>query len=285
MIGRYKLKAVLELCRISNLPTVISNCTAGYLMSANIINWDLALIVIGASLLYSGGMAMNDVVDAKYDIKNKPDRPIASSKLTVGFSAAFTIGLLVSGIFFLVLSKSSLLWILALVVSIVVYNIIHKKTSSAIYVMGLCRSLLYLVAGYSFGDSSHVLAWAIVLGLYTAGITLVARGEDSETDASKYGYVLIYLPSCLSVYLILKGDSIDVSVLISSLLFLFWIIYCFRVLKKGGTGRIGKTVSFLIAGMCLIDSMAVSHDSGYAGLCFVFFLPVVILFQRRIAGT
>ena len=98
--------------------------------------------------------------------------------------------------------------------------------------MGLCRSLLYLVAGYSFGDSSHVLAWAIVLGLYTAGITLVARGEDSETDASKYGYVLIYLPSCLSVYLILKGDSIDVSVLISSLLFLFWIIYCFRVLKK-----------------------------------------------------
>ena len=94
-------------------------------MSANIINWDLALIVIGASLLYSGGMAMNDVVDAKYDIKNKPDRPIASSKLTVGLSAAFTIGLLVSGIFFLVLSKSSLLWILALVVSFIVYNIIH----------------------------------------------------------------------------------------------------------------------------------------------------------------
>ena len=187
---------------------------------------------------------MNDVVDAKYDIKNKPDRPIASLKLTVGFSAAFTFGLLVSGIFFLVLSKSSLLWILALVVSIIVYNIIHKKTSSAIYVMGLCRTLLYLVAGYSFGDSFHVLAWAIVLGLYTAGITLVARGEDSETDASKYGYVLIYLPSFLSVYLILRGDSIDVSVLISSLLFLFWIIYCFRVFKKGGTGRIGKTVSF-----------------------------------------
>ena len=32
---------------------------------------------------------MNDVVDAKYDIKNKPDRPIASSKLTVGFSSAY----------------------------------------------------------------------------------------------------------------------------------------------------------------------------------------------------
>ena len=92
-----KIIAVLELCRISNLPTVISNCAAGYLISKDSLSWGLALIVIGASLLYSGGMAMNDVIDLRYDKKHKTDRPIARAAISYRYGLVLTLVFLFVG--------------------------------------------------------------------------------------------------------------------------------------------------------------------------------------------
>ena len=122
-----KIIAVLELCRISNLPTVISNCAAGYLISKDYLNWDLALIFIGASLLYSGGMAMNDVIDLKYDKKYKTDRPIARSAISHRFALVLTLFFLFVGTLILLFSGSSLPFVCALLLSITIYNFIHKK--------------------------------------------------------------------------------------------------------------------------------------------------------------
>ena len=280
-----KIIAILELCRISNLPTVISNCVAGYLISKDSLSWGLALIVIGASLLYSGGMAMNDVIDLRYDKKHKTDRPIARAAISHRFGLVLTLVFLFVGTLILLFSGSSLPFVGALLLSITIYNFIHKKTSSAIFIMGLCRSLLYLIAGYSLGYNNSLIPWAIVLGLYTAGITLVARGEDSENESGLYGLILISLPSFLSLYFIIVKSYISIPIAISSLLFLFWIAYCFRVIKSEVKGKIGKSVSLMIAGMCLIDSMAVCHAIGFHGLYFVIFLPFIVLFQRKISGT
>ena len=280
-----KIIAVLELCRISNLPTVISNCAAGYLISKDALSWGLALIVIGASLLYSGGMAMNDVIDLRYDKKHKTDRPIARAAISYRFGLVLTLVFLFVGTLILLFSGSSLPFVGALLLNITIYNFIHKKTSSAIFIMGLCRSLLYLIAGYSLGQNNDILIWAIILGLYTAGITLVARGEDSGNESGIYGLILVSLPCFLSLYFIIVNSFISIPIVTSSLLFLFWIAYCFRVIKSKIEGRIGKSVSLMIAGMCLIDSMAVSHAIGFSGLYFVIFLPFVVIFQRKISGT
>ena len=51
-----KILAVLELCRVSNLPTVISNCVAGSLVAEGTLELTLIFVLIGASLVYSGGM-------------------------------------------------------------------------------------------------------------------------------------------------------------------------------------------------------------------------------------
>ena len=36
---------------------------------------------------------------------------------------------------------------------------------------------------------------------------------------------------------------------------------------------------------CIVDSMAVSSVLGYEGLFFIFGVPIVLIFQRKIAGT
>jgi len=51
-----RLHTLLILGRVSNLPTVWSNCLAGWWLSGGGNFWKLALLLAGASALYTGGM-------------------------------------------------------------------------------------------------------------------------------------------------------------------------------------------------------------------------------------
>jgi len=55
------LKAWLELARISNLPTAWTNVLAGWLLAGGQLqDQRLIWLLLGGSLLYSGGMILND---------------------------------------------------------------------------------------------------------------------------------------------------------------------------------------------------------------------------------
>ena len=82
-----KIKTFLELCRISNLPTVWSNALVGVcavlapglgLASALRLAWPL---MIAMSLFYVGGMILNVAVDAPVDARERPSRPIPSGRI------------------------------------------------------------------------------------------------------------------------------------------------------------------------------------------------------------
>lgn len=280
-----KFLAVLELCRVSNLPTVISNCVAGSLVAEGILGLDLIFVLIGASLVYSGGMVMNDAVDFRYDKKFKKDRPIVSSKISLFSSWQLAILFLVSGSVFLGIGSTSYFWVALLIVSIIFYNVFHKKFGITIYVMGFCRSLLYFIAGYTLSLSNSVILWGLALGLYTAGITLVARGEDTDQKVKIIGIILLTAPVFLSIYCSLVSLNLIVPIIFSSLALIVLILYSLRIINSENPGKIGKAVSLLIAGMCIVDSMAVSSVIGYQGLLFIFGVPIVLIFQRKIAGT
>ena len=280
-----KFLAVFELCRVSNLPTVISNCVAGSLVAEGILGLDLIFVLIGASLVYSGGMVMNDAVDFRYDKKFKKDRPIVSSKISLFSSWQLAILFLVSGSVFLGIGSTSYFWVALLIVSIIFYNVIHKKFGITIYVMGFCRSLLYFIAGYTLSLSNSVILWGLALGLYTAGITLVARGEDTDQKVKMIGIILLTAPVFLSIYCSLVSLNLIVPIIFSSSALIVLILYSLRIINSENPGKIGKAVSLLIAGMCIVDSMAVSSVIGYQGLLFIFGVPIVLIFQRKIAGT
>ena len=102
---RQKLKALLQLGRVSNLPTIWTNCIAAwvlvgadfsreYQMSlrdfefilgkyARMLEFPLLVpLTIAASLLYMGGTALNDAFDIRFDRKYRPDRPIPAGVLS-----------------------------------------------------------------------------------------------------------------------------------------------------------------------------------------------------------
>ena len=62
-----KCRTLLLLGRVSNLPTVWSNCLAGWLLGGGGEWWRLGLLSCGATSMYVGGMFLNDAFDAAFD--------------------------------------------------------------------------------------------------------------------------------------------------------------------------------------------------------------------------
>lgn len=70
--------ALLELARISNLPTVWGNVLAAWLLSGGPPSVLLVVVLAGASLVYAGGCTLNDAFDAAWDRRHRADRVIPS---------------------------------------------------------------------------------------------------------------------------------------------------------------------------------------------------------------
>src|SRR5437870_4696749 len=69
------LRALLILGRVSNLPTVWSNCLSGWWLGGGRHAEKLPFLFLGAALLYVGGMFLNDAFDAVFDRQYRPERP------------------------------------------------------------------------------------------------------------------------------------------------------------------------------------------------------------------
>src|SRR3954468_4225694 len=78
------LRTLLVLGRASNVPTVWSNCLAGWLISGGGSVGALLLLCAGATALYIGGMYLNDAFDVEFDRLNRNERPIPSGAISVG---------------------------------------------------------------------------------------------------------------------------------------------------------------------------------------------------------
>lgn len=116
------LRYILTLARVSNLPTVWSNCLAAWILTGAEPSWSILPLLAAASLLYSGGCTLNDAFDAKWDAVHRPERIIPSGRLTRG--AVWHLGILemVLGLFIIATGgllswavvKPVLMWIFCL---------------------------------------------------------------------------------------------------------------------------------------------------------------------------
>ena len=68
------LRTLLVLGRSSNLPTVWSNCLAGWLLSGGGELKTFLWLCAGATCLYTGGMYLNDAIDANFDLQFRRER-------------------------------------------------------------------------------------------------------------------------------------------------------------------------------------------------------------------
>src|SRR6266446_2905999 len=90
-------RTLLILGRASNLPTVWSNCLAGWLLGGGGDSEKLVLLCLSATFLYLGGMYLNDAFDAQFDQQHRPERPIPSGAIRAASVWKWGLGLLIAG--------------------------------------------------------------------------------------------------------------------------------------------------------------------------------------------
>ena len=303
------LRAWLELARISNLPTVWTNVTAAWLLAGGPwLDAKLGWLLLAGSLLYTGGMILNDAADAKFDREHKKERPIPSGKVSPGTAWGVGLGMMAVGAMVAIFTAGASLGItFALVAAILFYDLYHKPWPGAVWVMGSCRVLLYLMASSALpGSGASIPGWlsgdglifAPTLGAYIVGLTMVARMEAKGAVTSRLRAFLakglLYAPALVATVLWLSranwrlipllGDLTPLAPLPFILLFIGMVAYATRVMRQGGPA-IGRAVGILLAGIAVVDALAVMQVSLFLACGFVLMAPLLRLWQRWIAAT
>jgi 4-hydroxybenzoate polyprenyltransferase len=178
---RPRWRAYLLLARLSNLPTVWTNVLAGLTLAGGGVAWPLfAHVAAAMSLMYTGGMFLNDAFDRDVDAARRSDRPIPSGDVRAPtvFIAGFA--LLAAGLAAMAAGRfapQAILWTLGLAAAIVYYDYRHKRDPLGPVVMGICRGLVYCVAAASVVPAvpPRVMVAAAAMTAYVVALTWVAK--------------------------------------------------------------------------------------------------------------
>ncbi len=284
-----KARALLVLGRVSNLSTVWSNCLCAWLLAGGAPDAALLGVIVGMSLLYVGGMYLNDYCDAGFDAKHRPERPIPAGEVSRSTVLLATLGFFVGGFIPIAWQGTSEAWgTLALIGLIVAYNLAHKKTRLGIPLMGACRFAVYWVAGLAAsGEVVSSVLWAGgLMFLYVVGITSLARTESTLEANSLLGLAMLASPILAGIGW-LEGEFDGVAAF-SIAVCGGWVVWVFFKARATGKLIVGKMIGPLLAGICLVDWMILSswlsHSWVASGMFLAFFL-VALVAQRRIPAT
>lgn len=204
------LHRLLTLARVSNLPTVWSNCLAAWFISGAEPSWRMLWLLGGASLLYAAGCTLNDAFDAKWDAQHRPERIIPSGALSR--RSVWIIGLveMAAGLA-LIFAGGVSAWgaPVALAAGILLYDAWHKQSPLSVIIMGACRWLLYLTAAAAAGGMMKpVMICGGVLWLYIIVLSLVARGEAKRTTVTpRTRELLLLVPAAVALAAWANGSA------------------------------------------------------------------------------
>jgi 4-hydroxybenzoate polyprenyltransferase len=197
------LKGYLDLCRISNLPTVWTNVLTAVMLSVSGVPWpDFLILLFSMSLFYSGGMCLNDIVDSAVDSIKKPGRPIPSGRIPLRKASVFAgiLFALATGLLFCMSFQRAVLAGFLLLAVIVVYDIIHKAHPWTVILMAGCRLMIFVVSSVAL--TGFIVFDALIAGcihfVYNIIISVVARHENSLRMPFSFPVIPVML-ACICV--------------------------------------------------------------------------------------
>jgi len=254
-------RTLLVLGRGSNLPTVWSNCLAGWWLAGGRNYWKLPFLMLGVSALYTAGMFLNDAFDADFDRQRRPERPIPTGRISE--EQVWRIGFWLLGIGFVLLWPCGWMATLAgffLVIFILLYDFTHKFFTASPWLMGACRFWVYIIAGATGVDglNGYPIFCGAALALYIVGLSYVARRESFNGVVPYWPLLFLAAPILLAVTMntgVYRQHTLWVEVILAA-----WIFRCVRLVIAGGTTNIGWMVSNLLAGIVFVDWLAVVSD-------------------------
>jgi hypothetical protein len=294
VVGSMNWSVALRLGRVSNLPTVWTNVCAAVVLSGEAAAAQLTLLlIVSLSLFYVGGMFLNDAFDERFDQREQPYRPIPSGQVSSATVFAFGFGLLAAGFVILLVigytTPGGFGWRAPaagalLAATIVLYDAWHKANPIGPLIMGLCRLLVYLIAGLAaVGALPGPLVLAAMVSLcYLIGLTYIAKQESLRRVDGVWPLLFLAVPF---VY----GLPVAIASVAGFLLYVFLlaaVICALMFLFRPAVPDVRSAIMLLIAGISLLDGLFMAGAgapllaaAGVAG--FV----LTLAFQRFIAGT
>ncbi len=287
--GPPSVRTLLVLGRVSNLPTVWANVVAGWFLAGGGLDSRLLSVMLASSLVYYAGMVWNDVHDADWDRAHGKRRPIPAGDISRKLAFWIALGGSLGGFGRLYSLGADPRWLGALAGAIGLYTVLHKRWAGSVWIMGACR--LFLLASTASISAVReplpmaVWLWGSALLVYVAGITLAARGEDGNGRVPCSARFLLLAPAAVGIGLAAQaGHPMMWAELAFTGIFLAWQWRVHTAFLKGLT-PVGPFIGRLLAGMVLVDAMAIAPIHPLAAVCVAALLPLNRWLQRHVPAT
>jgi len=293
-------RTLLVLGRVSNLPTIWSNCLAGWALAGGVpLTSDFRqmidqpvrflMLCLGTSLMYVGGMYLNDAFDVDFDRQHRRERPIPSG--AIGERAVWVLGFI-----WLIAGLASMFWlaqtngttaILAVLLAgcILVYDAVHKAFTLSPALMGVCRMLVVLMAASAgrLGITGLTIWSALVLAFYVIGLSYIARHESLPGTIRYWPCIFVAAPIVLAA--VVNRGEWKAHGWILSVILIVWSVQALRFSYWTQEKNYGRTVSGLLAGIVLVDLLAVGASTPQLAVLFGALFALTVLFQRFVPAT
>jgi 4-hydroxybenzoate polyprenyltransferase len=190
---------ILKLLRISTLPSLLSNVLAAYLIGRGDSFMLLLFLFAAASMIYLGGIVLNDYFDANSDAIEHPERPIPSGQISIQTAFILGMSLTMFGVFVGFIcpfmgqggdteKRMAIAIVTILFCCVISYNAFLKRMSIIGPVtMGACRILCYLFVFLTVERhvlTSHVIL-SVLVGTYIMCLTMFSSFEASSQKVQK----------------------------------------------------------------------------------------------------
>jgi 4-hydroxybenzoate polyprenyltransferase len=213
---RSLFRAGFDLARAGNFPSVASNVLAALVLAQRggprWPEWGvLALCVLAGCLTYAGGATLNDVADAGFDARHKPERPIPTGLISRSGAATLGVVEMLAGLGILIFAGADRDWVAALGATILFYDLIHKRWIGSVIPMAGCRVLLACALATLLNNvTTAFLVWVGVLFVYIVTLSLIARweyapGAPAAKIGRSVGRLLAFIPLVDAIALLLVG--------------------------------------------------------------------------------
>jgi 4-hydroxybenzoate polyprenyltransferase len=275
------LRTLLILGRVSTLPTVWSNCLAGWWLGGGGRYSALPWLLFGSTFLYAGGTFLNDAFDADFDQQHRRVRPIPGGLIEL--EAVRRLGLAWLAIGWLIL-----LWLgrvpaalgLLLIACILAYNSLHRLITFSSVFLGICRFFLYVIAASVATDG--VTGWSIWCGLamacYLMGVGYFLPRERKHGALSHWPLVLLAIPVFLA--LLMNADGFRSAALLLSATVVLWVARSLRYTLWSNERDLARTISGLLAGIVFVDWLAAADTPREWSAAFIALFAATLLLQR-----
>jgi 4-hydroxybenzoate polyprenyltransferase len=276
-------RAWLALARVSNTPTVVSDCVAGAVLASTVAAADVvALVTLASALFYTAGMILNDLLDEAIDRRERPERPLPSGQVSRQAALGAVIALFAAGAALLaVVGLAPFLAGLGLIALIVLYDAWHKGNVLSPALMAGCRVLVYVVAALAISAKlpGALPGAAALLFAYMVGLTQLAKAESGGI-AARWPVLAVLAPA---VYWAKELPAAEVALVLG--VFVAWSGWALWLALA--RHRVGPAIGRLIAGIALYDALVAAGSGASAAaiaICLAAFAATVAL-QTKIAGT